>query len=55
MSSFLEENIKQFKELLEKEMELKEQNDLNEEAFINDLDDRGDAGKGKEKAKTAFH
>lgn len=36
-------------------MELKEANDLNEDDLINDLGDRGDAGKGKEKAKTAFN
>jgi len=54
MSQYLQNNIKQFKDLLEKEIDLNEQNKLNEDELLNNLDDRGMAGKSKEKAKTAY-
>ena len=55
MSQYLQNNIKQFKELLEKEIDLNEQNKLNEDELLNNLDDRGIAGKSKEKSKIGFN
>lgn len=50
----MQNNIKQFKDLLEKEIDLNEQTKMNEDELLNTLDDRGMAGKSKEKAKTTY-
>lgn len=53
MSKFITDNIKLFKEMLEREIELKEQNDLNDVDGL--LEDRADANKAKERQRTAFN
>jgi hypothetical protein len=53
MSKFITDNIRLFKEMLEREIELKEQNDLNDVDGL--LEDRTDTNKAKERQRAAFN
>lgn len=50
LSDLITENIKRFKELLEQEIEMKEQNEMQD---MDLLDDRGDANRAKERQRAA--
>lgn len=53
MSKFITDNIKLFKEMLEREIELKEQNDLNDVDGL--LEDRNDVNKAKERQRPGIN
>lgn len=53
LSSFITDNIKQFKNMLEQEIELKEQNEMNDLDGL--MDDRDANNKAKDRTRTQYN
>ena len=51
LSELITENIKRFKDLLEQEIEMKEQNEMQD---MDMMDDRNDANRNKERQRAAY-